>query len=125
MDPLHPLVQIQPPAPTPPEYNRVQRIEPDQQRESAPDWQRHSDEGADDEAEEQFEDDYDPDWSDPAASEPYGPAGLRQDPGPAGGLSHSSEQSGDRRRQGERRAHPPAGADDPGEDPGPHIDISA
>lgn len=138
MDPLHPLVPIQPPAPTPPTYNRVQRIERDPQGDSGPDWQRKRGQDSDKEQEEeQFEDDYDPDWSDPAAVEPYGPDAAAHE-----AVDLSTEQAlraeldrkltaarkWDPRIDGERRSRPrEAGEDgeDGGPDPGPHIDISA
>ena len=81
MDPLHPLVPIQPAPPVPPDYTRVQRIERDHQRESAPDWQGPAEEDDEEQREEQFEDDYDPDWSDKTA-EAYNDHGeLTEHPG--------------------------------------------
>lgn len=133
MDPLHPLVPVQPPAPPRPEYNRVQRIERDQERGSSPDWERDSDGESDGEPERRFEDDYDPDWTEPTTAEPYGPDGARQDgadPARAEGLNLPVEDAPlarpwDPRVDGERRSHPRKGDAPTGEEPGPHIDISA
>lgn len=138
MDPLHPLVPIQPPAPTPPNYNRIQRVERDPQEDSGPDWQRkRGQQQSDDEAEEQFEDDYDPDWSDPAAVEPYGPDGVQHESAALVDVDPAVVEKWDPRVHGERRTRPrdgdaptaaPSGDDDAGggsPDPGGHIDISA
>jgi hypothetical protein len=141
MDPLHPLVPIQPPAPTPPNYNRVQRVQRDPQEDSGPDWQgERGRQQSEQEADEQFEDDYDPDWSDPAAVEPYGADGVQHENAAAIDLNSERELKSELeqrlkrvrkwnpRADGERRAHPRA-ADDPDDDDGPdpeqHIDISA
>ena len=141
MDPLHPLVPIQPPAPTPPNYNRVQRVERDPQDDPGPDWQgKRGGQQSQQEPEEQFEDDYDPDWSDPAAVEPYGADGIQHDTATAVEVELPAVEKWDPRTDGERRARPrdaedSGGADgaiadqdagdDVGPDPGPHIDISA
>ena len=120
MDPLHPFVPIQPPPPTPPTYGRVERIQRDGQRESHPDWERGSEEQGDEEG--QFEDDYDPDWTDPAAAEPYGPDGAQHDTGTETELDAQHEWNP--RTDAERRSGSRSRAQDA--DPGSgHIDISA
>ena len=126
MDPLHPLVPIQPPPPTPPTYNRVERIQRDPQGDAGPDWQRGSDEESEEEPRQQFEDEYDPNWSDPAAVEPYGSDGAVHDTATAAD-DPVPEQEWDPRIQPERRARPRDEDDDPGSDPDPgqHIDITA
>jgi hypothetical protein len=145
MDPLHPLVPIEPPAPTPPKYNRVERIDRDPQGDSGPDWQGEHGHGSDEEEpEQQFEDDYDPDWSDPAAVEPYGPDGAVHEGAVHDTVDLSSERDmraeherelesehrWDPHVDGERRAHPrdqdgSGDDDDAGPEPPQHIDISA
>jgi hypothetical protein len=125
MDPLHPLVPIQPPAPMPPTYNRVERIERDPQGDSGPDWQRNPEDETEEDEQQQFEDDYDPEWSDPAAVEPYGPDGVTHEAATGAttdpNLTPAPEQEWNPRIDGERRSH----ARDEDDDPGPHIDISA
>jgi hypothetical protein len=127
MDPLHPLVPIQPPAPMPPTYNRVERIERDPPGDSGPDWQRDSEDETEEDEQQQFEDDYDPEWSDPAAVEPYGPDGVPHDAATAAATdpTPAPKQEWNPRIDGERRSHPRNEDDDAGPDPGPHIDISA
>ena len=144
MDPLHPLVPIQPPAPMPPSYNRVERIERDPQHDSGPDWQRDSDEETEEESQDQFEDDYDPEWSDPAAVEPYGPDGVLHDAATVVDPAPAPEREWNPRIDGERRGRPrderddgngsddandsddlDDSDDDSGPEPGQHIDISA
>jgi hypothetical protein len=124
------MVPIQPPAPTPPTYNRVERIDRDGQGDSGPDWQRSPEDETDEDAQEQFEDVYDPEWSDPAAVEPYGPDGAPHDIAtPAADPTPTPEREWNPRIDGERRSHPrdedEDEDDDVGPDPGPHIDISA
>jgi hypothetical protein len=125
MDPLHPMVPIQPASPTPPDYTRIQRIERDQQREPAPDWQRSPEDDAEgEEPEEQFEDDYDPDWSDTTAAEAYDDHGALID----GATSDSAPETGtrwNRRVDGERRSAPRSSEEPADDEPGPHIDIIA
>jgi hypothetical protein len=150
MDPLHPIVPIQPPAPTTPNYNRVQRVERDPEDGSGPDWQgKRGRQQPEQEPDDQFEDDYDPDWSDPAAAEPYGADGVQHESATAVEVELPSVEKWDPRTHGERRAHPRDGddggtadaplaagdaddagdagdaGDDVGPDPGHHIDISA
>ncbi len=126
MDPLHPLVPITPPPPAAPTHTRVERIQRDGQRDPGPDWQRGSDEESEDAEQDQFEDDYDPDWSDPAAAEPYGPDGaLHHDPAAAVDLTPAPEPQWDPRVDRNRRAQTRDQPDDADQDPGPHIDISA
>jgi hypothetical protein len=96
----------------PPSYNRVERIQRDPQHDSGPDWQHNSDEETEEESQEQFEDDYDPEWSDPAAVEPYGPDGVLHDAATDSENANYSEDSGD-------------SDDGSGPEPGQHIDISA
>ena len=127
MDPLHPLLPIQPAPLVPPDYTRVQRIQRDQQRESEPDWQHSPDDEADDrQRQEQFEDDYDPNWSEPAATDTYNDHGELTD---AAGLSEpapAAPKPGNPRLQQERRSRPRSSADPEDQDPdGPHIDIVA
>ena len=112
----------------PPTYNRVERIERDPPGDSGPDWQRNSEDETEEDEQQQFEDDYDPEWSDPAAVEPYGPDGVPHeaatgvtDPTPA----PAPKQEWNPRIDGERRSHPRDEDDDAGPDLGPHIDISA
>jgi hypothetical protein len=122
MDPLHPFVPIQPPPPTPPTYGRVERIQRDGQRESHPDWERDSEETADEEQQGKFEDEYDPDWTDPASAEPYGPDGTQHDTGIE--VELGPEREWDPRADDERRSRPRGPADDADSGSG-HIDISA
>ncbi|HEX3802952.1 MAG TPA: hypothetical protein VHV75_08950 [Solirubrobacteraceae bacterium] len=112
-DPLNPIVPILPTMPTPPDSVPIRRIEREQQREAAPDWQTPEDDSKD-EREQQFDDDYDPDWGkwntlEPVSGDqPISGADEAWDPG----LGHD-------RRADDRSS------DDDDERPGPHIDITA
>lgn len=125
MDPLHPLVPIEPPAPTPPDYKRVERVDRDGQQPDARNWGRGSGDDAEEETQQQFEDDYDPDWSDPAGTEPYGPDGAGHDAAAAVDVRPEPHENWDPRTHPERRARPHDADDDADPGSGPHIDISA
>ncbi|MGH2863165.1 MAG: hypothetical protein ACRDLT_16925 [Solirubrobacteraceae bacterium] len=125
MDPLHPLVPIHPPAPTPPDYSRVERVDRDGQQQDTLNWQRDPGEDAEEEEQERFEDDYDPDWSDPAGAEPYGPDGTLHDAAATVEVSPEPRQKWDPGIHPERRAHPRDEDDDADPEAGQHIDIGA
>lgn len=130
MDPLHPMVPIQPAAPPPPEYARIQRIDRDQQREPQPDWEESPDDDSESGAEQQLEDDYDPDWDRRAPRDGgYGPDAHAHDPPPEQDRPSDAAEAWDPQRQGERRQsesrEPESASDEDDQGEHPHIDISA
>jgi len=126
MDPLHPLVPIQPAPLVPPDYKRVQRIQRDERRDSDPDWQQSPDDESDEQQhDEQLEDDYDPGWSDTAAAETYNDHGaLTEGPGVSDSATNPPSDWNPE-LQGDRRSGPRPSDDPEDQDPGPHIDIIA
>jgi hypothetical protein len=117
-DPLNPIVPVEPPVYTPPDTTRVQRIERDQQREPAPDWERSPKEGSEDEPDEQFDDGYDPNWGKWDSIEQAG-EDERPDESMTGPEEARQPDSGHDRRAESTRA------DDGDDEPRQHIDIIA
>jgi len=143
MDPLHPMVQIRPTDPPPPESTRVRRVQRDQQRDADPDWQEAEEDQREGtgHADDDQEDGYEPGWDGEQQAVAYTHDGLlRQTPlQPYGqGSEPQAARPWNPRRDRERRRAEPsdrsggapsevpdAGHTDAGHTDGGHIDITA